>query len=281
MKSKLFLISLFLITLNIFSQDYITKKDGEKLKVIIKEVNKNNIKYVDYEDPKGVLFTIDKVLVSEVKFAHGKNLDVKDPEEDALYFADDKLNNYMLNFSAFGGNTLGLAYERALKPGQSIMAEVKVYGLGMKPDFEDSRSGFGLDLYYRLKTKSLFSNGAYRPKHILHGAYFAPSVGFSSGDITYNDYYNYNTNVASKYSASHSIFHFGIQYGKQWILQRKVSIDASLGFHYYFGNDDSDENGNLYEPLRLGNLIGGDNKLFGFNIRIGFLGGKDKIVTKN
>ncbi len=78
MKTKIFTLLLFIFTLStVFAQDIITKKDGEKLKVIIKEVNKNNIKYVDFKDQNGVLFTIDKALVSEVVFAHGKDLDVK------------------------------------------------------------------------------------------------------------------------------------------------------------------------------------------------------------
>ncbi|MCF6350417.1 MAG: hypothetical protein L3J23_05230 [Flavobacteriaceae bacterium] len=258
----------------IFAQDIITKKDGEKLKVIIEEVTKNSIKYVDFKDQNGVLFTIDKALISEVEFAHGKKLNIKNPEENPHYFADDKINNYMLNFSALGGNTLGLAYERVLKPGQSIMAEVKVYGVGIKSRFEDSRNGFGIDFSYRLKTKSLFSNNSHRPKHIFHGAYFAPVISFSSGKITYNDYFD-GTSANNLISFKHNVFLFGIQYGKQWVLQKKVTVDASVGFHYYVGDD----NLNDYEPLRLGNMIGSNNKLFGFNLRIGLLGGKS-IVKK-
>jgi hypothetical protein len=266
MKLKFLTISLFFIgLLNSFSQDIITKKDGTKMEVIIKEVNDKTIKYVDFKDPNGVIFTIDKVLVRDVKFSYGKDLEIKNPEEDALYFADDKLNNWLFNFSSFGGNTLGLAYERALKPGQSIMAEAKIYGLGIKRNFEDNRTGFGLDVFYRLKTKSLFSRGEYRPKHLLHGAYFSPVIGFSTGEI------NYDNNTTDK----HTIFHFGIHYGKQWILQRTLSVDASIGVHYYLGSDDDSNN---YEPLKLGNMVGGDSVLFGFNFRIGFLSGKKNSI---
>lgn len=277
---KLIILLFGLTFLTTFAQDTIIKKDGEILKVIIKEVKKNNIKYVDFNDKDGVLFTIDKVLVSEVKFAKGKKLDVKNPEDDAYYFADDKINNYMINFSAFNGNTLGLAYERVIKPGQSIMAEAKIYGIGNKIGDEKNRDGFGLDVSYRLKTKSLFNPDSFKPKHILHGGYFAPVVGFSSGKIIFNERNSFfGTNYEDNETIKHSVVHFGIQYGKQWILQDKFSIDASFGYHYYVGNDSNNTNENS-NTLHLGNMIGGDNQLLSFNLRIGFLGGKASVVKK-
>lgn len=259
-------------SINLQAQDVITKKDGKKLEVIIKKVTKNNIKYVFYNDPNKVVYTIDKVLVTNVEFAYGKkDLDVKDPEKNPYYFAEDKTQNIMLNFSAFSGNTLAFAYEKAIKPGQSIMTELKLYGLGSKSEFESKRSGLGFDVHYRLKTKSFFSKKEYRPKHILHGPYFAPIIGFSSGTIGYE--YTYNN---KQQDLKHTIFHFGIQYGNQWILQRKISIDTSFGFHYFAG---SQSNTNHYEPIRLGNMVGNGNQLFSFNLRIGFLTGKNRSVN--
>lgn len=274
MKTKTITILLcFIVSINLFSQDVITKTDGKKLTVTIKKVTKNNIKYILFDDPNKVTYTIDKVLISSVEFAYGKNdLDIKDPETDPYYFAEDKINNMMINFSAFGGNTLALAYEKAINPGQSVMTELKIYGLGSKSEFEEKRNGLGVDLHYRLKTKSFFSKKEYRPKHILHGPYFAPMIGFSTGTIAYK--YTYNN---SSENLKHSVFHFGIQYGNQWILQRKISIDTSFGFHYFIGSQSSAD---YYEPLRLGNMIGNSNKLFSFNIRVGFLTGKNKYIKK-
>ena len=274
MKTKICtLLVCCMVSINIFSQDIIINKDGEKMEVIIQKVTKNNIKYILFNDPNKVLYTIDKVLVKSVKFAYGnKGLDVKNPEKNPYYFSDDKTQNILINFSAFSGNTLALAYEKAINPGQSLMAELKLYGLGVKSEFEKERSGFGLDLHYRLKTKSFFSKKKYRPKHILHGPYFAPVIGFSTGTIAY-DYLYDNTNKDVK----HSVFHFGIQYGNQWILQRKISIDTSFGFHYFAG---SQSNTGDFEPVRLGNMIGNGNQLFSFNIRVGFLTGKATYIKQ-
>ncbi|KGL62796.1 hypothetical protein [Polaribacter sp. Hel1_85] len=272
MKIKTLIIILFVLTISkIKAQDIITKKNGEKLKVIIKKVEKNNIKYVNFDDPNGVLFTIDKVLISEVKFAYGEKLEVKNPEEDPFYFTEDKINNIMFNFSAFANNTLGLAYEKSIKLGHSIMGEIKVYGLGIKQENEKSRNGIGLDFYYRLKTQSLFNKGEYRPNHILSGSYFSPIVGFSTGEL----YYKKHT-ITEK--TSHTLVHFGIQYGNQWIIQRKVSVDASFGFHYYIGNTKGNDN---EQPIKLGNMLGEENKLFSFNLRVGFLVGKKTYIKKS
>ena len=273
MKKSIITILLLIVGFSFsFAQDIIIKKDGSQKEVIIKEVGEKSIKYVEIKDPNGIIFSIDKALVKEIKLSYGKKMEVKDPETNEIYYADDKINNFTLNFSAIGGNTIALGYERAIKPGQSAFIEAKVYGAGIKVANEKKRSGFGLDVEYRLKSKSLFNKNDYRPKHILHGGYFAPTVGFSSGKFEY-EYPAYDDVNHNKYE--HSIFHFGIKYGKQWILQNSMSIDASVGFHYYIG--DTKQNEKFSEPVRLGNMFGNEQKLFSFNLRIGFLAGKKGI----
>lgn len=273
-KTILFILFIFSLTA-IHAQDVIIKNDGTKMSVTIKEVGEKTIKYVDPRDPNSIVFTIDKALVKEVKFSYGKNMEVKNPETNTTYFADDKINNFTLNFIAISGNTLALGYERAIKPGQSFFTEAKIYGAGIKADREKNRSGFGLDIAYRLKIKSLFNANDYRPDHLLQGSYFSPVLGFSTGTFEYkNDVYD----DASYRKYDHSIVHFGIQYGKEWILQNTLSIDASVGFHYYVGS--AEQNEKNFEPIRLGNMLGNQNKLFAFNLRIGFLAGKKGLDKK-
>lgn len=276
MKTKFFIVLFTLISIaSLSAQDIITKKDGTELKVIIKEVTDNHIKYVDFRDPNGVVFTIDKVLISGVKFQYGQEVNIKDPEQNTLYYADDKINNIMFNFTSFAYNTLVFSYEKVVQPGRSWMLEAKIYGAGIKSEREISRSGFGLEYSYRLKTKSLFNYGAYRPKHLLHGAYFAPAIGFSTGKHSYGDLF-YEDDISN---TSHTVFHFGLYYGRQYVLQRILTVDASIGGQYYVGNE-KHENTYEGEILRLGNMIGGDNFLFSMNIRIGFLTGKSRLKKK-
>lgn len=274
MKTKIFFLALaFFSFASLKAQDVIIKKNGEKINVIIKELTEKTIKYVDFKDPRGVVFSIDKILVAEVKFEYGKNITVQDPEKNELYYVDDKITNIMFSFLAFGSNTFAIAYERVLEPGSSIMIEGKVYGLGIKRDDEISRSGFGLGISYRLKTKSLFSRNQYRPKHLLHGHYFEPIIGFSIGEHTYNTWLSSN-----EVSTDHSLFYFGLNYGRQYVFQRKLTIDTSVGLAYHLGSQSST---NEYtRPLRLGNMIGDNDILLSFNIRIGILTGKKRLEKK-
>ena len=277
MNKKISLLILCLVAyFNTFSQDIIEQKDGKKLEVIIKKVTKKTITYTFFDDPNNVLHSIDKVLVANIEFSYGqKNIDLKDPEKNPYYFMDDKIQNVLFNFSALGGNTFAVAYERVLRPGQSIMTELKLYGLGVLALSEKERSGVGLDVSYRLKTQSFFNKNKYRPKHLLHGPYFAPVVGLSSGSMTYYGFDDNYDRIPKK--NKHTILHLGIQYGNQWILYRKLSVDASFGFHYYRGKQSNEDEG---APLRLGNMLGSDNKLVSFNVRVGFLTGKQTYKAK-
>jgi hypothetical protein len=273
---KNILLTLFVLCFSFsFAQDVIIKKDGTKMGVSIKEIGNKFIKYVDPIDSNGIIFTIDKALVKEVKFGYGKNMKIENPETNSVYYVGDKKNNFTLNFTSIGANTLALGYERSLKPGQSVFVEAKIYGIGIKIRDEKTRSGFGLDLAYRLKIKSLFNVNEYRPKHLLHGSYFSPTLGFSNGEFEYVDSYYTDENY-NKYK--HSIVHFGLQMGKEWILQNTISLDASVGFHYYGGN--AKQNEKSFEPVRLGNMIGNQNKIVSFNLRIGILSGTKGLIKK-
>ena len=54
-----------------------------------------------------------------------------------------------------------------------------------------------------------------------------------------------------------------------------TTLLMSFGFHYYIGESSRK---NEDESLKLGNMIGGNNKLISFNLRIGFLTGKKRII---
>jgi hypothetical protein len=189
----------------------------------------------------------------------------------------------MLNFSSFASNTLGMSYEKAVKQRQSILVELKVYGLGNKGILEERRNGVGLDVAYRLKVKSLFRKAQYKPKHILSGPYFSPIIGFSTGTIVEKPLFSsYGDETTSdSYTTSHTVAHFGLQYGRQWIIENSFSIDTSIGYHYYVGNvKNKSIDSNSDRPLRLGNMVGDDNVLFSFNLRIGLLLGKKTFTEK-
>jgi hypothetical protein len=284
MKTKftiIILLCLFALSLN--AQDVIIKKNGEKLTVIVKEVSANSITYYNYKDPNQVLFTIDKTLINKINFAYGNKIKVENPENDPYYFSDNRTNNLLVNFSSFTSNTLGISYEKALKQRQSVLIELKVYGLGNKGILEERRNGVGLDIAYRLKVKSLFRKAQYKPKHILSGPYFSPIIGFSTGTIVEKPFiFAYDdATTPNSYTTSHTVAHFGLQYGRQWIIENLFSIDTSIGYHYYLGSvTDKSLDSNSNRSLRLGNMVGNKNVLLSFNLRVGFLFGKKTFTKK-
>ncbi len=239
--------------------------------MIIKEITDTKIKYVDYKDPDGVLFTIDKVLVKEIRFQTGRKMKMQAPEENRWYFSDDKINHVTFNFLAFGANTLSLGYERATAPGQSFFVEMKLYGAGFREtEFLKNRTGFGMSAEYRFRLGSFFkSPHRYRPSHVLNGVYVAPVLGFSFGSVERKNWFNEGPPYTK---LTHNIGFFGLMGGMQLIVQRTFSIDGSLGLLYFGGNDD----GVIYGA----NMFGGNGTMIGYNLRIGLLFGKERLTDK-
>ena len=55
------------------AQDLITKKTGEDIRAKVLEVNPDNIRYRLFEEPDGVIYTIDKSDVLLIRYASGRN----------------------------------------------------------------------------------------------------------------------------------------------------------------------------------------------------------------
>lgn len=259
-------------SLTVTAQDVIIKKNGDKVRVVVKEINDTQIKYVEFDDPNEILFTMDRALIKEIKFSYGKKYKEEAPTEVSDYFSEDGQNNLMLNFTAFGNDAIILTYERALNAGSSFDISTKILGVGIddqSPDYD--KSGFGLDLGYKLKFGSVFKkSGEYRPKHLLHGGYFKPSIGFAFAEES-----------RSFRSEKYSYGHFGLQVGKQWILQNRISLDIYFGFHYYIGDSEYEySDGSGIDVIvddadfNDGDLAGDSNRAAAFGLRVGYVFGK-------
>ncbi len=262
---------------NLFAQDVITKKDGKKIKVIIKEVSDTEIKYVDYRDVEGVVFVMDRALIREIKFAYGEKIKEEGPNQERAYFVDDRNQNIKLNFSAIGANFTILSYERSIDPSSTLEFSLKIPGIGIRQDGGDNLSGIGLTAGYKLKIGSVFKGDGYRPKHILAGGYFRLVAGY-----IYLVEKSSFRNAKTKRSSGH----VGIELGQQWILSNRAAFDIYLGFHYFGGSSQFESNGAIFDDFNDDELIGGD--VFGFEntagsigIRIGGLFGNYGNATKN
>lgn len=273
------LLSLLLVGFlsNIISaQDIIVRKDGEKIKAKIVEINDTQIKYYEFRDINNLLFTMDRALIKEIRYESGTKYKEERPGSSDLYYTEDRINNLKINFLTLGGGDLILTYERAIDPGSSLEGTIKFYGLGN--DENRNRSGVGLYAGYKFKFGNLFKkSNEYRPKHILHGGYFRPVLGYSYATTTFSG-------ISNRLKETDSYAHFGVELGKQWILRNAVSIDLYFGFHYFGGSFTSnDPNSDIFRrsaDIEGGDIVGGDNRAGSFGFRVGGLFGKQGIQEK-
>lgn len=269
----LFVVSL----LNVQAQDVITLKNGKEIDGKITELTDIAVKYYDYGDEDQLIFTLDRALIDNIAFQSGKKMKEIPPTViDENYFTGDRKNMFKLNFTALGGNSTILTYERSLKPEYSIETSLKIVGIG----FDENRSsdffnyneysGIGLDVGMKFKTKAIFKkSGEYRPRHLLVGTYIKPVVGVNSLKV------NGNTK---------NFGNIGIDLGKQWVFANRFTLDAFVGYHYILGNQNQlitrTENGYTYtyteRTVKTGDLTAYNNKGVSFGVKIGFLIGDKK-----
>jgi hypothetical protein len=279
---KRILFSLFFVlgtmfSAQLFAQDVIIKKNGDKINVVIKELSDTEVKYTNYKDPNGIIFTMDRALIREIKFSYGGKIKEEGPNQDESYYIDDKRNNIKLNFTAISVGWGILTYERSLNPSSSIEASIKIPGLGITRD-DQKLSGLGLNAGYKLKLGSIFQKEGYRPKHLLHGKYFRPNLGYTFTKTTNENGSGLGNDRAT---VNRSFINFGLDFGSQYILNNVVSLDWYFGFHYYGGGIDKIvQNGNNipvdavsgdYIDLRGGDMVGGGNVAFNIGLRVGIL----------
>lgn len=261
---------------NLFAQDVITKKDGKKLKVIIKELSDTEIKYVDYRDVEGVVFVMDRSLIREIKFSYGEKIKEEGPNQERAYFVDDRNQNIKLNFTAIAGYFTILTYERAIDPSSSWEFSLKIPGLGVNNEF-DKLSGIGFSAGYKLKVGSIFKKDGYRPKHISEGGYFRLLAGYT---------FTKEEGDRGNYEDTNSSTHLGIEWGKQWIVSNRAAFDLYIGFHYFGGKNKYRSNGATFDDpgssdLIGGDIFGGDNIAVSIGFRIGGLFGNYGKASKN
>lgn len=269
------LLALFVIAMMAFftdasAQDVIILKTGKRVEAHIIEINDVEVKYREYNDPDGIIFTMSRGKIREIRYETGRREKEVPEEMDEEYYVDDGKQAVKINFIALANATTVLLYEYGLNPGTSLEAALKINGLGFNNDEE--KSGFGLDMGYKVKMGSLFrKRNTYRPKHFLAGGYFKPVLGFNY--VKFDNGYDYN---------NYTYVHFGFDFGVQWILRNAVAIDLFLGWHYYGGNFEDKYSGDTGSGgyISDGNLFGGENSAVSFGMNIGGVFGKDRADKK-
>lgn len=267
----LLLATILLSVSSIFAQDTIKKKNGEVLKVVVKEINDTQIKYYHFDDPNQVLFTLDRMMVTDINFSYGKKYKEEEPIMTDEYFVDDANMAVKLSMSGLWWNAAIVSFDKAINPKSGYQISAKLFGIGFGPSSNNHEdvSGFGLEFGYRLKFGGLKKKKwEYRPNHLLAGGYIMPTVGFNSIKSA-TDYRSDESNV----------IHIGVNFGKQKVVQNQIIIDYYAGFSFYGGSQKSRSNNGWdevfdYSVLSAGDVFGSKNLAVSLGLKIGLAFGK-------
>ncbi|MBK6346720.1 MAG: hypothetical protein IPF68_12440 [Bacteroidales bacterium] len=238
MKKFLFFALLFVVFMSncLDAQDIIMKKDNELIKCKIREIGLDEIKYVMPEYSQDVVFTVDKDDLIKIIFENGKEMEFQVKMNNPETYNENKKNILKIDFlSPLTGNTT-LAYERSLRPGRSIEANLGIIGLGVDVDDRNAGGAFIKFGYKFIKDPDFYLRGM-RYAHILKGGYIKPEVafGFYSCDRWYYDI-NYNSIVKRREMVSATV---QIVFGKQWVFDNAFAVDMYGGVGYGFSTSEN------------------------------------------
>ena len=259
-----------LFTSMLNAQDTVKKKNGEVLKVVVKEINDSQIKYYHFDDPNQVLFTLDRMTITEIKFAYGKEYKEKESIMTDDYFTEDQNMVLSLSMSSMLFDAIIISFDKAIDPKSGFQITGKLLGIGFGQSFENwyNRSGFDLEVGYKLKFSGLKKKKwEYRPNNLLSGRYIMHSVGFT----TYSE-------DRSSSQIKKNLIHLGLKFGNLKIIQKLITVDYYTGFAYFggskkrtlnsYGSDVDFE----YNDINAGDLFGSGNfaVTFGFKVGLAF-----------
>jgi hypothetical protein len=255
------------------AQDYIHKKNREILIVKLVEIGTDEIKFKDFDNPDGPLFSIEKEKVSKIELENGDEMIMKttDSFSDPDYYTDQNKNVIKWSFSSMLFNQLAFSYERSLTPSSSFEAGFGIIGAGFKPETQGvdelTRNPTGVNIRGGYKWKR--SPDYYLPKmrygHLLKGGYIKPEIAIS---IFGEDVQTFD-NTVGKYGIVRETAVSGaflLNFGKQWIFSDQFAVDWFFGLGYGFTNSTN------YDRLNNGGdggTLGNPTANYGFVITPG------------
>lgn len=225
------------------AQDIIHRNNGKKIESKIIEINSNEIKYKDFYNQDGPIYTLDKKFINQIVFQNGtiEKYDEKFyDKEDAEWYADNKKNALKLNFlSPFSGYT-ELGYEHNIKVGQAYELSLGIIGLGKSSylDYYENikydQKGFFVSAGYKFSNMpSFFIFGKPRQKHLFHGSYIKPILYFG----TYSENALITDNLTTSIQRRNTTFaSLNIEFGKQWEFANRILFDVYIGGGYGIDN---------------------------------------------
>jgi hypothetical protein len=277
MKFSIVLVLFLSLAANVANaQDQIVRRNGEIIKAIVKEIGTTEIKYVQPEINKDVIFSIDNALVDKIIFADGKEYPI-DHQANSLETTEQNSNDLFLtqrrnamkfDFISPIFNTTTISYERCVKPGGSVEFTLGAIGIGFSPNDYDAAGLLFKGGYKFLRSPDHYLRGM-RYAHILKGRYVKMEFDFATFNSNMYMYDPYNRNGINKRETTNK-WAMMVVMGSQSVFSDSFVIDTYFGigigkstrsgFDSGFGNGFAASDGDTpiaaSAGLRLGFLFG-------------------------
>jgi hypothetical protein len=276
MASSRYLLIILMITAiaNIASgQDQIFKRNGDIINGLVKEIGTTEIKYVQPDINKDVIFIIEKKSVEKIIFSGGKEYKIdflessrESTEENSNdLFLIQRKNAMKFDFLSPIFNTTSITYERSLRPGASMEFTAGAIGLGFGEN-TDKASGILLKGGYKfLRSPDHYLRGM-RYAHILKGRYIKMEFDFAS--------YRSDSYIWNYYTGERKARETTNKWALLMVLGSQSVFSDSFIIDTYFGLGFGKSNNNDLDSIS-GHGFGAGNGEVPFaasaGIRIGFL----------
>lgn len=261
-KNTMILVLMLLFSQSIWSQDKIVTLKNKTINCRVTKVDAENVEYLDAQENFG---KIEKSKIKHIQFS-------KTPRTP-IDFSDNTRKSIKFNLIALSQNTFQLSYEKAIDAISSLEFTAKIYGLSIR-DFETRKIGGGIDLGYRFRLGSIFSDEQVRrQRHVLDGIGIKPTIGLSYAEKD-------NEGAVEKYY----YVHFGSVVNYQIAIRNKFLFELYGGLHVFKGKSTVifPNTPELKGVLNFqdGDLNGEDNIAYSLGLKFGYLFGSFDRSTK-
>jgi hypothetical protein len=276
MKKVIFVIATMMsvIATTANAQDVLTKRNNETLKVKITEIGVDEIKYRMFDEPQGIVYTLDKADVASIKLQSGHTEQFERNTLAPVAYKAQRKQAIKSNFLFPLTSSAKLSYEKLVSPNTSIEVTTTIIGVS-KAITDQGQKGVGLSVGYKMIKQPDFYMKGMRTRHALHGLYAMPSIhvgtfkeSVTSNLLNYADGFKLNTETHERqvnYGA------FILHLGNQWVFNNRILVDFNVGLGV--GTASSTAKGEFWTP---GNYYGvrniGESNIFSTStLKVGYL----------
>ncbi len=276
MKKVIFVIATMMsvIATTANAQDVLTKRNNETLKVKITEIGVDEIKYRVFDEPQGIVYTLDKADIASIKLESGRTEQFEKNSLAPIAYNEQRKQAIKSNFLFPISSSAKLSYEKLLSPNSSIEVTTTVIGVS-KVITDQGQRGLGLSVGYKMIKQPDFYVKGMKTRHALHGLYAMPSIhvgtfkeSVSSNIFDAESFFKFSSETHERkvnYGA------FILHLGNQWVFNNRILIDFNVGLGV--GTAQSSAKGEFWTP---GNYYGvrniGESNIFSTStLKVGYL----------